>query len=510
MNPVAARQQREKSQPEKTPEARESGRPPVGAEVPAAGVDQRARYARIRGITESLAEPLAVEDYVVQSMPDVSPTKWHLAHVTWFFETFVLMPHLPEYEPVNPAYQYLFNSYYLGAGERHCRDQRGYISRPTVAEVYAYRRHVDEAMDRLLRDGGTDPVEVARVVEIGLHHEQQHQELLLTDIKHVLSVNPLRPAYRADGHPGGSLDSKSVQPSAPLDSKRPQSGTPLDSTYLQPDIDLDSKHPQPGTPLDSTHLQPSSAEAASLAWVHFPEGLVEIGADGDAYTFDNERPRHRHFVEAFDLASRPVTNGEFLAFMEDGGYERGELWLSEGWATAQARGWTEPFYWEKKDGEWWTYTLEGARPLQLDETACHLTYFEADAYARWADARLPSEQEWEVAAQGVTVAGNMAGRGRFHPEVAKSPHQNGQAPALQQMFGDVWEWTRSQYSPYPGYQALPGTLGEYNGKFMSNQFVLRGGSCVTPDDHIRPTYRNFFPADAAWQFSGVRLARDAG
>ena len=466
MNPVAARQQREKSQPEKTPEARESGRPPVGAEVPAALVDRRARYARIRGITESLAEPLAVEDYVVQSMPDVSPTKWHLAHVTWFFETFVLMPHLPGYEPVNPAYQYLFNSYYLGAGERHCRDQRGYISRPTVAEVYAYRRDVDEAMDRLLRDGGTDPVEVARVVEIGLHHEQQHQELLLTDIKHVLSVNPLRPAYRAAPHPG--------------------------------------------TPLDSTHLQPSSAEAASLAWVHFPEGLVEIGADGDAFTFDNERPRHRHFVEAFDLASRPVTNGEFLAFMEDGGYERGELWLSEGWATAQARGWTEPFYWEKKDGEWWTYTLEGARPLQRDETACHLTYFEADAYARWADARLPSEQEWEVAAQGVTVAGNMAGRGRFHPEVAKSPQQNGQAPALQQMFGDVWEWTRSQYSPYPGYQALPGTLGEYNGKFMSNQFVLRGGSCVTPDDHIRPTYRNFFPADAAWQFSGFRLARDAG
>ncbi len=414
------------------------------------GLDSLAvRYSRVRRTTESLAEPLAVEDYVVQSMPDVSPTKWHLAHVTWFFETFVLTPHRAGYEPVNPAYQYLFNSYYLGAGERHCRDQRGYISRPTVAEVYEYRRHVDREMAALLTEAAQDREEVARVVEIGLHHEQQHQELLLTDIKHVLSVNPLRPAYREDAEKDASGDG-----------------------------------------------------AADLRWLSFPEGLVEIGAGGGGFAFDNERPRHRHFVEAFELAHRPVTNGELMAFMADGGYERGELWLSEGWATRQERGWTEPFYWEQKDGEWWTYTLAGAAPVDPHETACHLTYFEADAYARWAGARLPTEQEWEVAAQGRPVEGNLAGRGRFHPEVA------GSGPGVQQLFGDVWEWTRSQYSPYPGYQALPGTLGEYNGKFMSNQFVLRGGSCVTPGDHVRSTYRNFFPADAAWQFSGVRLARD--
>ncbi|NNM31567.1 MAG: ergothioneine biosynthesis protein EgtB, partial [Gemmatimonadetes bacterium] len=274
-----------------------------------------ARYAEVRRTTEALAEPLAVEDYVVQSMPDVSPTKWHLAHVTWFFETFVLVPHLPGYEPVNPAYQYLFNSYYLGAGERHCRDQRGYISRPTVAEVYQYRRHVDGAMDQLLRADAGDPDEVARVVEIGLHHEQQHQELLLTDIKHVLSVNPLRPEYQArSGEGTARLRSTDASWTGPL------------STHTS-----------------STHRRPS-VEAQPLEWVAFPEGLVEIGADGEGFTFDNERPRHRHFVEAFELASRPVTNREIMAFLADGGYERGELWLSEGWATAQERGWTEPFY----------------------------------------------------------------------------------------------------------------------------------------------------------------------
>ena len=501
-------------------------------------------YGRVRARTEALADPLAVEDYVVQSMPDVSPTKWHLAHVTWFFETFVLMPHLDAYEPVNPAYQYLFNSYYLGAGERHCRDQRGYISRPTVAEVYEYRRHVDGAMERLLVGGAaTDPEEVARVVEIGLHHEQQHQELLLTDIKHVLSVNPLRPAYHpgleqagASAHAGGAGQAMTSIPGGV------QAGTPV----LQ--------GVRAGA--SASHNGPARPAALPPEWVRFPEGLFEIGAEGDAFTFDNERPRHRHFVEAFDLASRPVTNGEYMAFITDGGYQRGELWLSEGWATAQARGWTEPFYWEMKDGVWWTYTLSGAVPVAADETACHLTYFEADAYARWAGARLPSEQEWEVAAQALELRGNMADSGRFHPEVAgsrpghtprgvvhSSPARSGgseiapsgldslvpgdgglapgadnpfpdpdlpsSGPLLYQMFGDVWEWTRSQYSPYPGYQTLPGTLGEYNGKFMSNQFVLRGGSCVTPDDHVRSTYRNFFPADAAWQFSGVRLARDA-
>jgi len=438
-----------------------------------AGLLSADRYARVRAATERLAEPLSVEDYVVQSMPDVSPTKWHLAHVTWFFETFVLMPHLAGYEPLNPAYQYLFNSYYLGAGERHCRDQRGYISRPTVAAVYAYRRHVDEHVVRLLESGEVDRKELGRVMEIGLQHEQQHQELLLTDIKHVLSVNPLRPAYH---------------------------DTPPTS----------APRPAPGT--------------RRMQWVEVPEGLVEIGASTDAgFAFDNERPRHRHFLEGFELADRLVTNGEYMEFMADGGYRTGELWLSEGWATVNERQWTEAFYWEERDGEWWTYSLAGAVPVDPDEPACHLTWFEADAYARWAGARLPTEQEWEAAAGSVPVHGNLAGRGVFHPVALGSaeaaggsgangsePHPGDTDPRLGQMYGDVWEWTRSQYSPYPGYRPLPGTLGEYNGKFMSNQFVLRGGSCATPDDHIRATYRNFFPADAAWQFSGVRLARDVG
>ncbi|MGI9627942.1 MAG: ergothioneine biosynthesis protein EgtB [Longimicrobiales bacterium] len=414
---------------------------------------QMDRYLRVRGVTESLAEPLAVEDYVVQSMPDVSPTKWHLAHVTWFFETFVLMDHLAGYQPLDPAYQFLFNSYYLGAGERHCRDQRGYISRPTVKEVYEYRRHVDEHMVELLTNADrTD--EVSRVLEIGLQHEQQHQELLLTDIKHVLSVNPLRPAYHAC----------------------------------------------------DTVVSPGDEGNGRGTWVEFPEGLFEVGAAEGPFSFDNERPRHRFFVDAFELADRPVTNAQYLEFLDDGGYERGEFWLSEGWSVVQDRGWREPFYWERRDGAWHTFTMAGLEPLDLAQPVCHITYFEAEAYAQWAGARLPSEQEWEVASRTGNLTGNFADTGRFHPR----PAGIGAAPGgkLRQMFGDVWEWTRSQYSPYPGYQPLPGTLGEYNGKFMSNQFVLRGGSCATPADHIRPTYRNFFPADAAWQFSGVRLARD--
>lgn len=418
------------------------------------------RYRRVRSTTEGLAAPLAVEDYVVQSMPDVSPTKWHLAHVTWFFETFLLTPHLVGYEPFDPAYAYLFNSYYLGAGERHCRDQRGYISRPTVDQVYAYRRHVDEHMARLLEGGADEAVEVGRVLEIGLQHEQQHQELLLTDIKHVLSVNPLRPAYHPEVGPAGVLRA----------------------------------HPASG------------AAAPELGWIDVPEGLVEVGAPADgSFAFDNERPRHRYFLEGFQLADRLVTNGEYMEFIADGGYRNGELWLSEGWATVNEREWSEPFYWEERDGEWWTYTLAGAARVDEAEPVCHLTYFEADAYARWAGARLPTEQEWEAAAEGVAVAGNLAGRGVYHPEAVDRS-----ADGLRQLYGDVWEWTRTQYSPYPGYRPLPGTLGEYNGKFMSNQFVLRGGSCVTPDDHVRATYRNFFPADAAWQFTGVRLARDLG
>jgi ergothioneine biosynthesis protein EgtB len=407
-------------------------------------------YAAVRDFSESLCEGLATEDYVVQSMPDVSPTKWHLAHTSWFFETFVLQPHMPAYRPLDPAYAFLFNSYYVQAGERHCRAQRGYISRPTVAEVYSYRRHVDQAMRALLEEGDERlRAAVAPLVEIGLHHEQQHQELMLTDIKHVFSVNPLRPAFR----------------------HRP--------------------------------AEVPAVDAEPLRWIDFDEGLYRIGHDGDGFAYDNERPRHREFVEAFRLADRLVTNGEFLEFMDDGGYRRPELWLSAGWATVEENGWTEPFYWERRDGDWWSYTLNGMRPVDAAEPVCHVSYFEADAYARWAGARLPTEAEWEIAAAGAEVEGNLAEEGYFHPRPA--------APAAggpRQLYGDVWEWTRSQYVGYPGYQPPEGALGEYNGKFMCNQFVLRGGSCATSRSHIRATYRNFFPPEATWQFSGLRLAMD--
>jgi ergothioneine biosynthesis protein EgtB len=409
------------------------------------------RYAAVRAFTERLCEPLATEDYVVQSMEDVSPTKWHLAHTTWFFETFVLRPHLPGYAEHHPQYAYLFNSYYVQAGERHCRAQRGYISRPTVAEVYAYRRHVDEAMAALLSRAAEDEPAVAAVVEVGLNHEQQHQELMLTDIKHVFSVNPLRPAYRQD---------TGLEAAAP-------------------------------------------PRAAPLSWIEFPDGVYRIGHDGEGFAYDNEGPRHRVYLEPFSLAARPVTNGEYLEFMQDGGYGRAELWLSLGWATVQEQGWSEPFYWEQRDGAWWHYTLQGMRRVDEAEPVCHLSYFEADAFARWAGARLPTEAEWEVAAAGLPVNGNFAD-GPLRPLAAKA-----REAGLQQMFGDVWEWTQSQYTPYPGYRPPEGALGEYNGKFMCNQFVLRGGSCVTPPGHIRPTYRNFFPPEATWQFSGLRLAKDA-
>ena len=421
------------------------------------------QYRAVRAFTETLCAPLATEDYVVQSHADVSPTKWHLAHTTWFWETFVLGEYAEGYALYDEAYPFLFNSYYVQAGERHCRAQRGYLSRPTVQEVFAFRNHVDEHMQQLLDGLDEDAnAKLAEVVRVGLNHEQQHQELMLTDIKHVFSVNPLRPAYRE------------------------QTYTPA---------------PEPGP----------------VQWVAFPEGLHQIGHDAERdgpFTFDNETPRHRAFVEPFALADRLVTCGEFLAFMEDGGYERAPLWLSEGFATVQERGWTEPFYWEQRDGEdgtaWWHYTLAGMRPVDPNEPLTHISYFEADAYARWAGCRLPTEFEWEIASAGVPVEGHFAGDGVFHPTLP-APYAGGDgadATRLRQLFGDVWEWTRSQYSPYPGYNPLPGALGEYNGKFMSNQFVLRGGSCATSRSHIRRTYRNFFPADATWQFTGLRLAQD--
>ena len=406
------------------------------------------RYTRVRRFTEQLCEGLAPEDCVVQSMPDVSPTKWHLAHTSWFFENFIVQPNLEGYQPIDPVYAFLFNSYYVHAGERHCRAQRGYISRPTLAQIFEYRAHVDRAMTDLL-DSSDEALQrrLAPVVELGINHEQQHQELIVTDIKHVFSVNPLRPAYR------------------PIATTEQDQSEPAD-------------------------------------WIEFPESIEQIGFDGAGFAYDNEGPAHREIVHPFALASRPVTNGEYLAFMDDGGYRRAELWLSAGWDCASQNRWTEPFYWEKRDGEWWSYTLAGMKRINMAEPVCHVSYYEADAFARWAGARLPTEAEWERAARTVQIEGNFVESGRFHPVPARARE------GLQQMFGDVWEWTRSQYSPYPGYQPAAGALGEYNGKFMCNQFVLRGGSCATSITHIRPTYRNFFPPEAVWQFSGFRLARD--
>jgi len=423
-----------------------NGALPSTAAGPAA--DPAERYEEVRAFTMSLCEGLHPEDMVVQSMPDVSPTKWHLAHTSWFFETFLLTPHLRGYRAFDPAYAYLFNSYYVQAGERHCRAQRGYISRPTVAEVIRYRAHVDEYMARLLADPAAERPAVRSLIELGLNHEQQHQELMLTDIKHVFSVNPLRPAYRA----------------------RP--------------------------------LRPTATSAAA-GWIAFAEGVHWIGWGDAAFAYDNEGPRHREYVNAFELSSRLVTNGEYLEFMNDGGYRRPELWLSLGWEAVKTNEWSEPFYWERRDDGFHCFTLAGMQPIDPHEPVTHLSYFEADAYARWAGARLPSEAEWEIAAQQVPLRGNFVESGVLQPRAAS------RATGLQQLFGDVWEWTRSQYVAYPGFQPAAGAVGEYNGKFMCNQFVLRGGSCVTSATHMRATYRNFFPPDATWQFSGLRLARDA-
>ncbi len=422
------------------------------------------RFRRVRAATEALCATLRTEDYVIQSMPDVSPTKWHLAHTSWFFETFVLERGVPDFQPFHPQYRYLFNSYYNSVGPMFFRPERGLLSRPTVEEVFAYRKHVDEGMTRFLESG--DPARVAEVtpvVTLGLHHEQQHQELLLTDIKHVLSLNPLGPVFR-DREPGREGD----------------------------------------TP--------------AAGWLEFEAGLREIGFAGRGFAYDNEGPRHREFVRAFRLADRPVTAGEYLAFLEDGGYRRPDLWLSDGWATVQAQGWTAPLYWRRDSDRWLQFTLSGWRPVLRSEPVAHVSLYEADAFARWAGARLPTEAEWEIAAERSAIRGNFVETGRLHPagagasEVEAGPDGDA-VPATaggpsRRMFGDVWEWTASPYSPYPGYRPPAGALGEYNGKFMVNQMVLRGGSCATPVSHIRPTYRNFFPPSARWQFSGIRLARD--
>ncbi len=405
-------------------------------------------YERVRGTSVNICGPLQIEDYVIQTMDDVSPPKWHLAHTTWFFEEFLLRPFLDGYQIFHATYAYLFNSYYEAVGARHPRPRRGLLSRPTVAEVYAYREYVDRHMLDLIRSADTKHWgKIESLLSLGFNHEQQHQELLLTDLKHILAANPLRPAYHL--------------PKGPLPASSP------------------------------------------LRWLDFPGGLVEIGHAGSGFSYDNESPRHKVYLRPYQLASRLVTNGEFLEFIEASGYQNAGLWLSDGWATVQQQRWASPLYWEKKGDGWWTMTLSGCRPVDENEPVCHVSYFEADAYARWRGQRLPTEAEWETAAAGLPLEGNFYDQGRLHPSSAPAP-----AEGVQQMFGDVWEWTRSQYVAYPGFKALPGAVGEYNGKFMCNQFVLRGGSCATPSDHIRATYRNFFPPQARWQFSGIRLAGD--
>lgn len=384
-------------------------------------------------------------------MPDVSPTKWHLAHVTWFFETFLLAPYLPGYEPFDPAFGYLFNSYYEGVGARHPRPDRGLLSRPPLAEVFAYRAHVDEAMGRLFGTLSDDAWgEPGELIELGLNHEQQHQELLLMDIKHVLSRNPLRPAYRQRN-------------------------------------------------------AREAVKAPELGWVEQEGGLGRIGDDGSGFAFDNERPRHRVVLEDFRLADRPVTNGEYRAFVEDGGYRDPLLWLADGWATVRAQGWKAPLYWRETDGERSELTLAGEVPLDDDVPVCHVSHYEAAAYATWAGKRLPTEAEWEAAAPAVDESSaNLLAADLLHPAPA---NDNGRS-ATRQMIGDVWEWTASPYVAYPGFRTSPGAVGEYNGKFMSNQMVLRGGCCATPPGHIRATYRNFFYPHQRWPFTGIRLAED--
>jgi ergothioneine biosynthesis protein EgtB len=406
------------------------------------------RYRAVRRFTEKLCQPLSPEDCVIQSMPDASPTRWHAAHTTWFFETFVLLRALEEYRPFHPAFSYLFNSYYNSIGQQFPRAERGLLSRPTMAEVLQYRAAVDAAMEDLFQKSPEKLLPLAAVVELGLNHEEQHQELILTDLKHLLSRNPLFPAYRESA----------ARPTAPE--------TPL-------------------------------------RWTAYRKGLRKIGHGGAGFAFDNESPRHQVFLEPYELASRLATNREYLEFLEDGGYRRPELWLSAGWQELQRSGWKSPLYWLKQGGRWHQFTLSGLEPLAPDEPVSHLSYFEADAFARWVGCRLPTEAEWEVAAEESAVEGNFVERGLLRPSAAPEGPEDDPL----QLFGDLWEWTSSAYTAYPGYRPAPGALGEYNGKFMCNQFVLRGGSCATPAAHIRRTYRNFFPPEARWQFSGVRLAR---
>jgi ergothioneine biosynthesis protein EgtB len=415
--------------------------------APACGSSLAGRLRQTRRLSVELIQGLSAEDMAVQAMDDASPTKWHLAHTTWFFETFVLAPHLKGYKPFNEAFGYCFNSYYESVGPRQPRPKRGLLSRPSSGEILDYRAYADSALDKLLAGGPADH-SLERLIETGINHEQQHQELMLTDILALFAANPLHPAYRC-----ASLNSM-------------------------------PREPQP------------------LEWTEFQGGLSEIGHCGQGFAWDNELPRHKQFIAPFRLASRLVTNAEWLAFIEDGGYQTPALWLSDGWAAVNREGWRAPLYWEERGGSWHTTTLSGLEPIPPAAPVAHVSYYEADAFARWAGARLPTEFEWELAASGAREE-NTLGSGALRPLPA--PQGGGR---LCQMLGDVWEWTQSAYLPYPGYRAPSGALGEYNGKFMVSQQVLRGASCVTPSGHSRATYRNFFYPHQRWQFTGLRLASE--
>jgi ergothioneine biosynthesis protein EgtB len=419
-----------------------------GATAPAREPSLSERYGEVRQTSMRLCSPLSIEDHALQAMPDASPAKWHLAHTTWFFETFLLSPSLRGYQPANPEFRNFFNSYYEAIGERPLRTLRHTLSRPSLAEVHSYRNAVDDAMLELLASEVSR--EVRDLILLGINHEQQHQELLVTDVKYGLWTNPLRPAYR----------------------NRAQ-----------------------GSPTEGR-----SWGTQDLTWQKFDGGMHAIGAENAAFSFDNEGPRHQAYVAPFRLASRLITNREYLEFMESGSYGKAELWLSEGWDAVRANRWNAPLYWEKRDGQWLQYTMEGLQAVELDAPVCHVSYFEADAFAHWAEARLATEFEWEVAAQGREIAGNLLDSDSLRPLPAEP------ADGVTQMFGDVWEWTGSAYLGYPGFKPAAGAVGEYNGKFMCNQMVLRGGSCATPQSHIRASYRNFFPPQVRWQFMGIRLA----
>lgn len=405
-------------------------------------------FLKVRKFTESLCEPLETEDFVIQSMTDMSPTKWHLAHTTWFFEEFILKKFYNNYKVMNELYSYLFNSYYVQAGERFSRPHRGLLSRPTVKEVMEYRNYIDKYMVDLLQKNDDDlPQKLKVLIEIGLNHEQQHQELIITDLKHLFSINPLYPVYKR-------------------------------LKYNQSDL------------------------PDKIDWLSYEGGIYEIGYSGNGFYYDNEKPKHKTYLNNFLIADRLVTNREYIEFINDDGYFRPELWLSDGYAMVDEQKWVAPLYWKKIEDQWMYYTLNGFREVVLDEAVCHISHFEADAFARWANARLATEAEWEFVSKDLNIEGNFVDDELFHPVWKNDSNK------VKQMFGTVWEWTQSNYLPYPGYKTPKGAIGEYNGKFMSGQMVLRGGSCATSKDHIRKTYRNFFHPHLRWQFSGIRLAKD--